>query len=222
MATCRVQTVLQGASNLPEDRFINTFHFHIPGAPGIIPFDDYSDTCLDAVSQFWLNVAPNDALGSRISPFVKRAATLSAYNLELPEGEREPKTIGITLGAAAADSGMPEEVAICLTMHGAPPVTPRRRGRLFIGPIVNGSQNVDNGDNLLPSRVQLSGANNIGGLLAATAVRLSTFVGAGWSIRSVTPAENFVPIVGGWIDNAFDIQRRRGPDPTARTLWGSS
>jgi hypothetical protein len=45
--------------------------------------------------------------------------------------------------------------------------------------------------------------------------------GVPWCIRSTTPSENFVPIVGGYIDNAFDTQRRRGPADTARLTFGA-
>jgi hypothetical protein len=59
-------------------------------------------------------------------------------------------------------------------------------------------------------------------VLAAHAAFLAADASAlRWSIRSITPVENFVPIVAGWIDDAFDTQRRRGPDPSFRTNWGA-
>jgi hypothetical protein len=49
----------------------------------------------------------------------------------------------------------------------------------------------------------------------------STAAGIPWCIRSVTPTENYVPITNGFIDNAFDTVRRRGPKTTTRQVWGS-
>jgi hypothetical protein len=32
----------------------------------------------------------------------------------------------------------------------------------------------------------------------------------------------YYPVTAGWVDNAFDTQRRRGKDPTARTLFDAA
>jgi hypothetical protein len=40
-----------------------------------------------------------------------------------------------------------------------------------------------------------------------------------WVQRSLTPTLTNRAIVGGWIDNEPDTQRRRGVDPGTRTSW---
>lgn len=71
-------------------------------------------------------------------------------------------------------------------------------------------------------------------LVTAAAAVGTTLLAAGdassgawtWCIYSPTTetqtaslASSFIPIVGGWVDNAWDTQRRRGLEPTTRTTW---
>lgn len=213
----RAQAVFQGATNLPEDRFVNTFH-----AEWIAPYTDYATAAVQwavAVEHFYVTAGSNGrSIGQLMSPFISKLDIL-VYDMSLPEGEREPYTLESTYTPTSGTNTMPEECAVCLTLHGAPPITPRRRGRLFLGPFKHDSDVIDNANASLPTRVNLEGGQAIGDTIKAAAVALRDYEGFNWAIRSVTPSENYIPITGGWIDNAFDTQRRRGPDPTARLLW---
>lgn len=42
----------------------------------------------------------------------------------------------------------------------------------------------------------------------------------GWVIWSEKLEQSFA-VAGGWVDNAWDTQRRRGMPATTRTLWNS-
>lgn len=218
MTIGRCMAVFQGATLLPEDRFINTFHFYnVPG----LPYDgsgSYADRMHNAVSGFYLDVHGSAAVSTYFSPFVISEFTTVSYNLGLPVGEREPRTETYTMGARSG-TGLPEEIAVCLTLTGDPPTTPRRRGRLYIGPLTSQSQVIDQGSGSFPSRVQLAQANCLADTLAHAAAGMLGDPELTWCIRSVTPNENYVPITGGWIDNAFDVIRKRGPDPTERRVW---
>jgi hypothetical protein len=211
--------IFQGGSNLPEDRFINVFHFH---DPTLLPFQPAAEECITRVRGFYTTEGTAPALGQNISPYVSRTFTLQAYDLLQPVGERVPVVDTGTLGATTAD-GLPEEVSVCLTLQGAPPVTPRRRGRLYIGPLTDFSTNYTPANTSTPARPNIVGGSSLGATLAerAGALAIST-ADTPWCIRSTTPTENFVPIVGGYIDNAFDTQRRRGPDPTTRFEWAAT
>lgn len=214
MALCRVQAVFQGRTLLPEDRFINTFHFSVigPGTP------EWRAACAEGVEAFYNQTLNAVTMAEFLSPFIRRQWETRSYDLDLPEGEREPTIQPWTL-AAGPTVGYPEEVAICVTLEGAPPVTPRRRGRIYIGPLANIPSVYDHENNALPVRPDFVGAASVGQQLVSRAFALAADDTLGWSIRSITPSENFVRIEGGYVDNAFDTQRRRGPDPSARVTF---
>ena len=218
MTTTRCMFVGQGGSGLPEDRFINVFHFH---DPTILPWDDSVPALLNAVENFYVDPTSNGgSIGAAISSYVSRSAQLIFYNMGQAQ-PRVPEAFNITLPSALGQ-GAPEEVAICLSLHGAPPVTARRRGRIYIGPLSMSTSVIQQSTTTTPSRVQMTGTNAIGVCIAQAAERLrdeAIAAGVPWCIRSTVPTENYVPIVSGYVDNAFDIQRKRGPDDTVRHAW---
>jgi hypothetical protein len=211
--------IMQGATNLPEDRFVNTFHFTDTTA-GLSNADRAN--LIDAQLQKFYENAPvggTHSIGQYISEFVLRAAEIRYYELADPE-PRVPEIRPLTLPAAFAALGLPEELAVVLSLNGAPPVTGRRRGRLFLGPLINSADVLTDTTSTTPTRVSTPIRTDL--KLAATELKANIDGIAGdfqWVIRSVTPSPNYVPIVGGFVDNAFDVQRRRGPVTTARTLW---
>lgn len=207
----------QGQSELAEDRFVNTFHFH-----DLIT--DYSAVAADlrtAVRDFYITTTNGgNTLGQHISAYVQRDVKVVSYDLE-QAAPRVPTETLFSLGAAVG-SGLPEEVAMCLSYHGEPPVTPRRRGRIYIGPLSNNSSVLEGGTADDPSHPSNTSVGHVvlNAIASAQAlVAASALVGCPWSIRSTRPTVNYVPIVGGYVDNAWDIQRRRGPDSTARDIW---
>lgn len=209
--------VFQAESNLPEDRFVNTFHFH---DATILPYDPAAAEAIARVESFYNDIAlGSNTLGSLLSPWVKRTFSLQAYNLLLPPGEREPTIVTADLPAQGG-VGLPEEVAVCLTLEGAAPVTARRRGRLYFGPLLDNPGTMVGATASGPARPPLTGGSSVGlALTSAASVLASSTFTLKWCIRSTTPSENYVPIVGGYVDNAFDTQRRRGPDPSTRLPW---
>lgn len=217
MASVRVMAVFQGDSTLPEDRFVNTFHFH----DLTTGYSTVAGDLRQAVIDFYENITVGgNALYQHMSAYVEREWNAVSYDLTAAT-PRVPTATPSTMGAAVG-SGLPEEMAVCLTLEGAPPVTPRRRGRLYFGPLANNSSTLEGGTTDDPSHPANTSAGMVVSNLAASAQQLkaaSALVGCPWSIRSSVPSENFVEIVGGWIDNAWDVQRRRGPKPTARDLW---
>lgn len=225
MALVRVMAVFQGGSNLPEDRFVNTFHFSThPGVAvppvGVLTFEEAKVTACTRVRAFYQDANVEGALGMVLSPYIQRIWNIQAYDLELPPGERTPYVETGNLGAVS-HGGLPEEVAICATLQGAPPVTPRRRGRLYIGPLGDVTNVIDPASSTEPARPEDTGASAIVRMINEKCKTLAELdvTSLMWCIRSVTPSENFVQIVSGYVDNAFDTQRRRGPATTARVLW---
>lgn len=199
-----------GPSNLPSDRIINVFHF-----TGTTNYEADVINAESAVLDFYQTLGPHSfTLGNYLSPWIQRQAEIRSYDLTTPK-PRVPRVTPFELGASGA-TGYAEEVSVCLSYRGAPPHSPRRRGRIFFGPLR--SSGVIDASSSDPTRPNANLVLDLG----AAAVRLANNSLIQWVIRSTVPTENFVPIVDGWVDNALDTQRRRGPDPTARTLWSGS
>lgn len=210
MSHIRVMFIGHGPSNLPVDRIVNVFHFVGPGA-----YATDQPAAELAVARFYNDTtSATFSIGSWLSPWVNRSAELRSYDLDTPI-PRIPTVAPLALGATSVD-GYAEEVAVCLSYTGAPPITPRRRGRIYIGPLRSSAVSPADASN--PARP----SGSFTGDLTRAAQRLADEVAVDWSVHSLRPASNFVGIRGGYVDNALDTQRRRGPDPTTRLLWASA
>lgn len=204
----RAQVTFQGGSNLPEDRFINTFHFAKPGwatlAAAVAEIDGPLKT---------MYTAPygGNTIGSFTSPYVMRAFTVRYYDM----GQAEPRVPTITNGTLPAVTtggiGLPEEAAIVCSFHGGPPVIPRKRGRVYIGPLNHFV--LAAATTTLPTRV----ASNVRTSLCGAMTALAT-ANVGWIVYSPTGSLE-TPVVAGFVNDDVDTQRRRGPDPSTRTIW---
>lgn len=212
MSHIRVVFTGQGPTGLPEDRVVNVFHFE-----GLSTYADDFDIAIARVANFYNVVAPAAvrAIGEYIAPWVSRDATLTSYNMEAPP-ERIPFVQPFLLPASIGSGSLPNEVALCLSFEGEPPHTPRRRGRVYIGPICQNADTMtagsisDDGRPTVQFRADLATAASHLCLLANDVK---------WVIRSIKPAVNYVPVVSGWVDNAWDTQRRRGQAAGVRNTW---
>lgn len=212
MAHIRAQVVLQGGTNLPEDRFVNVWHFD-SGAANYSSHVAAVTAALDNVYGSTDMVAAGAGLSNLLSQFVMRAYSYRFYLMSDPE-PRVPTVVNKTLKPYPTTSGLrdvPEEVAIVMSLRGEAPVTPRRRGRIYFGPLNHLA--LYDAQGTAPVRVDAtvltSMQNALTGLMDA---------GVGWCIYSPTDDE-LVPVAGGHIDNALDTQRRRGPDASTRLLF---
>jgi hypothetical protein len=212
MTAIRVMAIFHGPGDLGPDRIINTWHFI-----GTADYDASATFARRSVDRFYNAPNNNHSIGEYLSPWVQRVGEMRSYNMDLPKDERSPTIETLTLGPASS-GGLPEEVACCLSYHAIElPTNARRRGRVFIGPL---------GNNAIDSATSTTPARPIAAMLSDLAFAANRLLsepegGVPWALRSVTPAQNFHLIGGGYIDNAFDTQRRRGPDTTARVLWGT-
>jgi hypothetical protein len=215
MTAYRVMFIGHGPSNLAEDHVVNTFHFWKAGAAEV--GDPLSAAA--AVTDFYNGLGTganlqNSKIGSYLSAWVQRSAELRVYNMA-DEKPRVPTIVPITLPAVAGAGGLPEEVALTVTLKGNPPDTARRRGRIYVGPLITGA--MLDATASIPARPAAIFITDL--VKAASRLTTATALALRWSIRSSMPEENYVVINGGYIDNAFDTQRRRGPDPSLRTLF---
>jgi hypothetical protein len=214
------QVVFQGTSNLPEDIFVNTFHFLVESDP-VTTAD--ADRVQAALLSFYntIHAPATSPLANSISDTVSRTAnatTTKVYDLGEPAPRVPVKTYSWTLGTGAGSIGLPNEVALCLSYQtdigsGDNPRT--RRGRIYVGPCQSNNA-VGLGGDVIPNATMIGRLTASASYLAALGDAPSPTVT--WCVYSRVE-DQFFAITKGWVDNAFDTQRRRGRKAQARTLW---
>lgn len=125
-----------------------------------------------------------------------------------------------TLGGGGGTS-LPSELSTCLSVHADFTGIPehaigerprgRHRGRIFIGPMAQSALTQDSTSHRGTVAAQVRET------LAAAAADLLTLEPS-WSVWSRKDSL-MRAIVGGFIDDAWDIQRRRGEEPNTRTFF---
>jgi len=209
----RVQAVFQGVSQLPEDRYVNTFAFAVDAALS----DAGKNACIDRVEEFYFATFNGGTVAQYMSthPVHEQTSHFNAYSLEEPP-QRTPLTrlfdSGFGLGTSQP---LPSEVALCLSYY-AGANQPRSRGRIYIGPL---GTNAMATASATPSRVA---PEFIGTLAAAGAFLIDQPVSTEpvWSIVTLPDsgtAKIARLVTNVWVDNAFDTQHRRGEIATLRT-----
>lgn len=216
----RCQVVLPYTSGVPEDVATNTFHVRYDTAD--IPTREGLVTAAGQPLIAFYNDQPAGAalrVAQLLSPQVDRGS-LKAFILFswLSDPEpRVPEQTNFTLQASlSGSSSLPSEVALCLSFRGSPVsgVPPaRQRGRIFLGPLHGGvplSTSVPSrpGDGVLDA-VRLAAGELKTDLLANDVT---------WGVWSRT-SSTFYPVDNGWVDDEFDVQRRRGNRRTKRVTF---
>lgn len=203
MALYSAQCVIFPTSNLVADASTNTFSFDADD-------DAATEDIFDALVAFY-----NDIYGVYPGTVRQTANIIKIYALADPT-PRAPVFEG-TFNFATAPSGspLPQEVAACISFQGSHVSgisQARRRGRVFIGPLSTALVGAD-GRMTGTAVVVLKGGAS--GLLEASDAAANWT----WGVKSETGFALFTAIVDGWIDNAFDTQRRRGVQSTIRSPW---
>lgn len=208
-------------SGLPEDRIVNTFHFRNDGAltPGIA-----AANANEAVREFFF-----DAVAPATVPIVGylnfaqiTGAEIVGYDLGQapPRAPISPLTVSSTdLAKASTAGGPPFEVAACVSWR-TNVIAPKTgtagktgRGRNYLGPLTVASS-TGGGEPTLGGGISVAFRDAI----KAAALRLFQNTTMTLVVLSKKYAQAD-EVVGGWVDNAPDIQRRRGPQATARTVF---
>lgn len=205
MAHIRAMVVFQGISGIPEDRFINTLHFQMAG----VELDAAATTLHPFITSFYNTATGGRSIGGSMSSIVQRSTPEVRYYDHADAPLSVPVILPFTIPAAAASAPLPEEVACVATFHGAPPVTPRTRGRIYLGPLNN-------------SMVGLSAtaAKIDATFRTLVCARMEQLAGEADNWVVYSPTSNVTTtVVGGFCDDAFDTMRKRGPKATDRSVW---
>jgi hypothetical protein len=212
----RVQAVFQGVSALPEDRYVNTWHFADTGGGPTVEAD--LQAAIDKLQTFYFANEPTT--GTTVIRYMARTnfnqalSHFRAYDLSLPEPREPLMEVMDTFGASGPYTPLPSEVAACLSFHGVTN-TPSTRGRIYLGPLNIGTIETGSSPAIIDPMFITT--------FTKSAERLrATAGGPIWSILTNPggAGPNMVTVLGGWVDNAFDTQRRRGEDATERFPWG--
>lgn len=215
MSVFRVQHVLQHNNGLSQDQFVNNWYF-----TRIAPDHSALQAIAGIVRGFYTvdPAGPSSAVITFMSGMVHGSnARVKIFNLDdaMP---RSPvyEEFFTPSGSPMAGGNLPSELAACLSYEAAPasgvPLA-RRRGRMYIGPLANGCNASGAGsvEATLSTDVQQAITDSAQATAAAAAAQ--SWI---WCLHSPTSALD-PPIVSVWCDNAFDVQRRRGIKPSART-----
>lgn len=200
MGNFDVQISLQGISNLPEDRFVNTLHYDLGQLN--TPLDDI-DFAAHA-TEIW---AKYDILRPSLGGLAQAGHKIAFYQPGINASGPVYEVLKSFPGAVGASG--PNEVAICLSyaaVDNPDASTPRRRGRIFIGPLGAGVVGTAR-----PSSALRSTILDFGDGLA----QVGSGIDATWKMRS-NADNDYYKIESIWVDDAWDTQRRRGLAPTLR------
>ena len=201
------QWAWQGASGLAEDQFVNSWHFRMSGvfAPD---FENVRDLLTDFYSDDFESGAPTIA-NFMSTENITGDYTLKAYQLT----DAKPRTPEYEYSGSVAVGGGDSLPTECSAVFSFQAVVEsgenqkRRRNRTYLGPF--------------------SVSANDNGMLKGTLVERMLFQGkqlynssldsATWDWVIYSPSNDEAELVHtGWVDNAWDTQRRRGIAKTAR------
>lgn len=207
MADLHIVNTLQGFTQVPRDRYVNTFNLVWLGTPPV-PDIDHAATAgaLAVVEQFY------DSLAPQLSPVIGTNAVARAYRWQDSE-PRVPLERFYQLPARQS-AGLPEEVSFALGFRGAPPHTRNRRGRIYIGPL--GTAWMTNATASAFSSFSQASVNSA--LAAAQGLGSALFsLDWGWCVSN-RQGTSSVLIAEFSYDLSPDTQRRRGWTANQRTF----
>jgi len=201
MTVLTAQIILRTVDNLPANFVTNTLHFDsddVGTAPTVLT------PIVEDFYQANLGIIPTS--------IAEPGHQIKWYVTDQPTPNYPYETTEFVLGGFPAQPPLPSEVALCVSfesqkLNGVSQAS--RRGRIYFGPLAT-------------NIVSDGRPNNAAMITMGTAFQTMVFdaLSSGnvlgvWS----TKLQTFAPFANGWIDNAFDTQRRRGVEPTSRITW---
>lgn len=214
----RAQVTLALSAGLPEDYPTNTFYFDGDDGAG------NTDATYHSAIQTLLTTFYQQIDGQCLGAQVVGPAHVKLYDMRDPLPRVPEYEFDISLTPNVTDC-LPSEVALCLSFQAeqqSGQSQRRRRGRVFIGPVPANRVSIVNGQSRPDSTIITTLANEAAAMENGTALVTGSMK---WAVYSPTTDltstvdDAFNDVTDGWVDNAWDTQRRRGPKATTRTLW---
>ena len=220
--TYRCQVSIPYYTAIPEDVVTNTWHFRWGGI--VPPESGNFAQMLVLLENFYESVYFSATVGqmaTHMRPLLTRA---KIYDLDEPTPRTPILDMPVPLTVSTVNATVPTELALCLSFQG-PPVSgepqARRRGRVFLG----GWGHISGTGAASSFPQPMTAALTNIATAAATLKSAGDAVDWLWCVYSPTEAAQATDppydtlVTNGWIDNAFDTQRRRGNAPSARTTF---
>lgn len=210
----RAQVIFHGNSGLPEDVFVNSFVFRNDNNLDRGPQPMHDEVKIELETFYTAQQTNLRRLSEFMAGLAFTRAELKTYDLGQPPGDpltgtppRTPISSDLTLAGFSESATLPYEVALTVSWKTA--VNAQwGRGRNYIGPLASaaaGPMTEASGPVPHPDLIQTL-ALAARGLMSGPRTTLVILGKAGPNV-----------VTGGYVDNAWDTQRRRGLAPTART-----
>jgi hypothetical protein len=198
MAKLRVMMAALHRGGLARDNVVNTFYLDTDnlGEPEGVDYDALANDAIALWGSFRPYPSQYNQIGCRI------------YNMgdDIPREPRADRK-GALLNASATD-GM-REAALCLSFYGDRNL-PRQRGRLYIGPWPSSA---------LSERPDATVRGYLGTLAAG--IGGLGGINVDWCVHSPTTG-SYHKVTNWWVDDEWDVQRRRGHRPSMRLAGATS
>jgi hypothetical protein len=206
----RAMVVFENVTGLPEDRFINTWHFS-----SSLDHAQAGQTLGLTLESFYTGPGPN-SVAAFLSPHIDHGAGKTHVRVyDLADAEPREPEIFVWPGSLPAGSGaaLPNEVAVVMSFFSDRNLR-RQRGRLYFGPLRVEASTSGTGDQRVSTQFVGAIQNGLSELNDSGAAAV-------WSIYSRMD-DMLRPVTNVWVDNALDTQRRRGRRPETRTEFDFS
>lgn len=203
MALYRALITLDAVTNNPDDVSTNTLYFDVDSVPDLLGVSEAIEDLYQSMQLWW-----SDRLQVN-------GHTIQFYQLSDPEPRRPVAQYSLSLGDVRDDT-LPTECAMCLSYQAAPVSglpQARRRGRIYVGPL---AKPVCDANGFITPVAAQDLQNGASALLDASDSALT------WTWSTYSPTDNQGhEVKSGWVDNAFDTQRRRGREATQRYTFAN-
>ena len=197
----------------------NNWHFSYNGAINPLGAEDCAVSGRSAILAFWKGgplPSGADSLSGYLSGYLENVIHFRWVNWEDETNTSEEMTTATI--AARTVNNLPEEVATCVTFKCDHYGGHRRQSfynRVYLGPLAT---SINAGGGTVPSRPTLAYREDVVAAYSLFREELD-ILGLDVARHAVySPKhDSSGTVTDGWIDNAWDIQRRRGIDPTVKT-----
>lgn len=203
MVVTRAQVTIKTTDALPANFLTNTLYFD--QGTSVATFDAIRDQI----------VLHYSSLASQFYPSTVAQVGHEIKFYDVLQAPPSYPIVSYVFNMAATPSGdpLPSEVALVASFQG-PKISgikqARRRGRNYIGPLKASLNTLGR-----PSATALTNLAAAYDLFGTQVNAITDVDWVVWSGVSLTAT----PITDGWVDNAFDTQRRRGVQTTSRTTY---
>lgn len=214
MGSYHVQVAVPAKSGIASDAVVNTWCVSASYTSPQAGLEDFADNLKDF---YEVNLSSRSTMYKWVNTRIK------IYKTADPKPRVPVFDELLGLSDAQSNNTLPTELACCLSfqadkLSGAKQA--RRRGRVYLGPF--GVNVVDQSEGR-PTTAWID-ATKTAALALLTASETN---GHGWKWCVLSPTSGLDPdggitcwpVTNGWLDNAIDVQRRRGLTPTARTMF---